>query len=478
MTTGEKQLLLLFFSVATVRFFTETHPVLPHALQFIDFLLLPLFAVAFLFRLCSTPSVPLRAGSWLVLSVVFLLMSALSILANRRDIYGPAALLFIAGHLVPIAYAWIAMNWPMHEEAFARRFVTAMIVFGVLQIATAVTEVPRYLREIAVGTESDAFSGTYGFNSDQLAVVLCLPVLLLLERRLARVGKRRELLLMIVFLALVYVASLKALWVLFPLTILMLFIVLGRREVIRLAGLSILFAGALVFSVTKLAPAWTGAFERLAQPQLILQQGKVQTLLRIPLVMSQRPWGPLIGIGPGSFCSRGFRTFAAIDEGNAGGDDRSVTASLRANYLPPIAAKYLILPRQDAGFGAFGSIKTAGPFTSYASLLIESGLIGAGAIFAIYLMTFWQLRKIYRRAVRAGDGELRALAFAAAGGLLLLAQMSILDNYLELTRVTIAVWTFVVAALVRARVTQPVTQRVRARREASGVLVPARSESR
>jgi len=77
-----------------------------------------------------------------------------------------------------------------------------------------------------------------------------------------------------------------------------------------------------------------------------------------------------------------------------------------------------------------------------------------------------------------GDGELRALAFAAEGGLLLLAQLSILDNYLELTRVTIAVWTFVVAALVRARVAHPVPQRVRARREASAFLVPARSESR
>jgi len=382
-TAGEKQLLFLFFAVGTVRFFTETHPVLPHALQFIDFLLLPLFAMALLFRLCSRPAVPLRAASWLVLALVFLASSSISILANYRDIYLPAALLFIAGHLVPIVYAWIAMNWPMDEEPFARRFVKAMIIFGIVQIVVTLADVPQYLAELAKQTESDALSGTYGNNSDQLAVVMCLPILLLLERRFARVGKRRELLLLIAFTGMMYLASLKALWVFFPVTIVALFVVFGHREVVKLVALTGVLVAALFFSVLKIEPAWADAFRMLLDPGIVMKQGKVQALLRVPTVMLQRPWGPLIGVGPGTYSSRGFLTFAAIDEGSPVDATSSATEQFRVHYLPPLAAEYLVLPRRDELFGMFGSIKTAGPFTSYASLPVESGLIGAGAIFAI-----------------------------------------------------------------------------------------------
>jgi hypothetical protein len=339
-----------------------------------------------------------------------------------------------------------------------------MIVFGLVQVVVGLFQLRDYFGQLNEQMESDVLSGTYGYNADQLAVVMCLPTMMLIERQIARAGTRRELMILPLFLILLYMASMKALWVAFPVTFLLLLLFLGSRDAIKRGVAVALVMIASFVAMTRLTPLWTEKFGHILVPSIVMQQGKVRTFLTVPSILSERGWAPVIGVGPGTFSSRGFRTFAAIDEGNQfTADPHTPTAELRGNYLPPLAQRFLVplMPTQEHGFGDFGSIKTAGPFSSYTSLLIETGFVGAGIMFALYLGAFLTLRRIYRRARRTRDGELRALAFAACGGLLLLAELSVLDNYLELTRVTVPVWIFVVATLIRARVVRSRPVRLR-----------------
>jgi len=166
--------------------------------------------------------------------------------------------------------------------------------------------------------------------------------------------------------------------------------------------------------------------------------GKVEVATSVPSLWMDRPWALAIGVGPGTFSSRAFRTFADLPY-RGGGDDVSY-GLLGATYRTRLADEFVV-PILEKPEWQLGSGTADGPFTSYVSLAAESGLLGLAAISAIYLSTW---HRLVRFARVTPDPDRRAVALLGSVALLLLLAASLLDNYLEQTRSATLAW-FLVA---------------------------------
>jgi hypothetical protein len=96
-----------------------------------------------------------------------------------------------------------------------------------------------------------------------------------------------------------------------------------------------------------------------------------------------------------------------------------------------------------------GSHAVSSPFSSYASLLAEVGVLGFAIIVGIYLIAVqhaWRMSRSVLSGASLGD-PLPALALATTVAFLTLVQMALLENWLETTRVTFIAWAMLAVCL-------------------------------
>jgi O-antigen ligase len=118
-----------------------------------------------------------------------------------------------------------------------------------------------------------------------------------------------------------------------------------------------------------------------------------------------------------------------------------VTALSGKPYITDVSQKYVV-PQADNGAIVQGSHAVSSPYSSYASLLAEVGVVGFAIIVGIYVVAFrrtWHLSRFAVSRARPGDA-LPALALATTVALLTLVQMALLENWFEVTRVTFIAW--------------------------------------
>jgi hypothetical protein len=150
-----------------------------------------------------------------------------------------------------------------------------------------------------------------------------------------------------------------------------------------------------------------------------------------------------IGSGPGTYSSRAWQTFAKADSTSrtnvVGGYATSLTAG--SVYSTDVSEKY-VEPQMDEGRIEQGSRAISNPFSSYASLMAEVGLLGALLIVMVYFGALARLWRMTRRLIetrRSGD-PLPALTIATFVAFLTIVQMALLDNWFEVSRITFIVW--------------------------------------
>src|ERR1019366_1774497 len=167
-------------------------------------------------------------------------------------------------------------------------------------------------------------------------------------------GSTAERFLLAITVIAMYVASFKVLWFVFPLVVMAMVAYFGDRRLLqRIAYSTIIVLGAGL-SAIYIGRNWHGAFRNLLDINTIMRQPKVRAFK--------------VGVGPGTYSSRAFRTFTSLKDEIApvSPDDKTnVTAGMvNSEYLPPLAAKYIVplMPSQEEGYGAFGSLKIGGPF--------------------------------------------------------------------------------------------------------------------
>jgi hypothetical protein len=165
------------------------------------------------------------------------------------------------------------------------------------------------------------------------------------------------------------------------------------------------------------------------------QLGKVQLIKSLPAVWASRPWAFLFGVGPGTFNSRAYRSIAIVPYQGPGVTDVAA-AVVEPFYRSELSGRYII-PYFERGVFRLSGSNTDAPFTSYVSIPVEVGFLGAIAVFALYFVVS---RGLVRSMRSSRDSQERILAAWALVGMLTLLGIALVDNFLEVTRMTLLVW--------------------------------------
>lgn len=425
--------------LVTVRFFTETVPVLPRFLNAIDLLIVPLLLPLYLIWAAVRKKWKL-AGKWTIILIgLFMLSWLLAWLLNLEEVHWLGAFLFIVGLLTPIVFYMILINIDLHPRFYQRllhllfALLLANLLIGTIQAAQG----------IGKGTHDFIF-GTFGVNQNQLAFFLAFMVTYLLATwryqglnllKLCVLGWSGLLFLLCGF---------QTLWVILAVAIALMFFfsdVLSARLWAGRIPKRFLSIIALVVLASTLALSFL-RFDRFNVPEILSQfitysnqLGKVKLLQSVPQVWASRPWAFWLGVGPGTFNSRAFRSIAIIPYGTTGATD--VAGALVAPFYTSELSNRFIIPYFTRGVFFLSGANTDGPFTSYVSVPVEVGLFGALALFGIYGMVTLALIRSLRRST---DSQERLLAAWALMNMLMLLGIATVDNYLEVTRYTLLVW--------------------------------------
>jgi hypothetical protein len=214
------------------------------------------------------------------------------------------------------------------------------------------------------------------------------------------------------------------------------------------------FAVAIVTAI-----AFVGAFSYIASAYPFLKLAPVATTLThdpryyvaqrlkaidaVVQLYQDKPLSMLVGTGPGTFSSRAWATFAkagSTSQSNVAGSYVRVLTGGHT-YQTDVSTKY-VQPKLSQGNVVQGSKAVTSPYSSYTSLMAEVGLGGFFLMIGFYVAATVRAIDLSLRLFRdskKGDA-LPALALAAAIAFVTLLQMALLENWLEVTRVTFLAW--------------------------------------
>ena len=432
--------------IVTVRAFTELVPVLPRAANVIDIPLLALLAGVAMVR----PAPPRAPDAIRIAAVLFLVVAALSGVANlTRVAAGPAAL-FLYGFLAPVAY-YVAVYrlWPAGRALALSR---VLVVLAAVQLVVVLfVNVPRFSET----GNPDEISGTFGENAYQLVFFLVLTSTLLAgimaferQRAVARVAPALIALSFIVVL----LAQFRALLVTLGLATLFASALLARARSrgVLIAGLVVcsLALGTALVSAQYPALKFAPTIDVLVTDPGLLAGKRLDVASDVLDLYGDEPHFALIGTGPGTFSSRAWRTFAlagSTSESNVGGEYvlRLTGGEL---YRTDVSERYVI-ERLRAAEVVLGSRALTQPYSSYVALLAEVGVVGFALVLFLYLGALARaVRMTFATTGTRGRDAVPALVLASAVGFFTLLQMGLLENWLETTRVAILPWVLLAVA--------------------------------
>jgi transcriptional regulator with XRE-family HTH domain len=434
-----------------VRFFTEVIHVIPRAANFVD---IPIFGVLALAALIRPRGDASRRSSYMPLAVpatLFIGVALIATLLNLSRVQPGPVCVFLYGFIAPFGvYAAVYRLWPAGQALAMSRLLVGL---GIIQLVIVFfLDVPRFVR----GHNPDLISGTFGTNQYQLVFFSLVLIGLLagistFER--GRLAARFGPLLSVLILATVFLAQYRALLATTFLTVLFIGLLLGLRGRGIVTGffVGLAFVLTLLFVAEKYPSLRFGTtVSTLTRDPGFYASKKLRTANNVLRLYSDTPRFIVTGTGPGTFSSRGWQTFA-----NAGSTSRSNVQGryIRAStggghYHTDVSDKYVTATYQQ-GAVVQGSRAVYSPYSDYLSLLAEVGIFGFLTILFIYLRALVRSARLtLRLTAKAWLGDpLPALAIASTVGLFVLMQMAVLDNWLEVTRLSFLTWALLAVTL-------------------------------
>jgi hypothetical protein len=434
-------------ALVLLRFATETVHVLPRAVNFVD---IPIFlALAGAAVISAKPSAPPDRFSRALLpaSLGFLFLAAAATVVNLSQVDIAPALVFVYAVLSPVAiYRSVQVLWPVGNALIASRVFVAL---GVIQLLVATfVDFPRFISS----NNPDVVTGTFGTNAYQFVFFLLLFITLLAGvyafERGRLVARLAPLMIGASFLFIV-LAQYRALLLTTGLSILLVAVLLsgapGRARGFIVAGAATLaFTAALAFGADRFPILKLGeTFKQ--RPSAVLAK-RFDVITSVKRLYLDDPRFVLTGSGPGTFSSRGWQTFALSDSTSQSNVQGGYAQKLTGGevYRSDVSDRYvrpLLTPA--AGEGLFAGSRAANsPYSDYSSVAAEVGIFGLFILVGIYVGALRNAWRRVRRAARSalpGD-PLPALLLVATIGFFVLMQMALLENWLEVTRLTFVVW--------------------------------------
>lgn len=425
----EFAVMALIVALVTVRFFTERFVLLPRALNAVDLFMTPLLFIPAVVLWLARPS-RLRGRGIALLAGALVLAWGIAWIVNAAVVNWLGAAFLIVGLLTPIAFFLIVINLPLSHR-FPAKMERLLFKLTILNCVIATFDAVR-----SFGTMADDFIfGTFGVNQNQLAFFLAVMLSFFLGLWRNRLLSWRGKLLTVWSGALFILCGFQTLWVVFAVAMVIVHIVVSGIDR-RVIGLVVLAVAVPLVTLKAFQFQRFNVGRELTEMVLYFPElGKVQLVEHAWQILEERPAAAIWGVGPAVFNSRAFRNIAIIPYGSVPGMDVAA-AVVTPFYRSELSARFIV-PYFVIGRTHISGANTDGPFTSYVSVPVELGLLGAIPLFAIYGYVLFLL---VRDARRASDPWRRSVAIWALGALLMLLGIATIDNYLEVTRYTMLVW--------------------------------------
>ena len=447
---------VIFFFVVllTSRFFSETLAVLPKAMDIVDLAVIPLLLV---FSLLSSDNRGVDLGLHrriFRLVCVFTLLWAISWAANLDRVIYPAAVLFLFGMLEgPLLF--LALNRLIRNK---RKFGLQMArIIGIMVLVEAAAVIFVNIPIFAATGNPDVISGTFGNNPYQFSAFLIVMGGFYLGRM--RVSTK-SIIYGVVIQIFIFGTFILLQWrtatpAFFASYLVLLGILYGRR-ILRLSLIVAVLAaiGYYIFSFIQTSDL-NLKYEDLAviyeNPTSLADIGKVLSYVNTVEMYSEEPTTILVGSGPGTYVSRANYIFSIEASAEK---TKGVSQIIRAvfgdePYSTEVSNRF-IRPLYDME-ARFGSMQSNNPASSVLAAGAETGIPGLVVIGMIYGAVLINAIRFLRYSLSILDRQLISLSSALVIGTVYLCIICLLDNYLEISRVTLPVWLLLwtVSVLVR-----------------------------
>lgn len=448
--TADRNLVLTSLALLLViRFLTEAIDVLPNFAGFVDIPILVVLMVAAGLRQTETPT-DRTAQRLIPPAMAFLLLCVIAAAANPSRVAIAPAMLFVYGMLSPlVVYFCVSRLWPAGNAAVFSRLLVALLL--VQLVVVVAVDLPRFV----ASSNPDVISGTFGTNAYQLVFFLLVAAALLagiFTFEPGRVVARFAPLLLAAIFLVVLLAQFRALLFTTVLTVLLVGALVGTS---RSRGIAVGFFGLISFLLVLSYVASAFPFLKFGQDLSTLNREptkyfteRLHTVDTLGQLFNDNPLFIATGTGPGTFSSRGWYTFAVSDSTSSSNTAGPIALKLTGGvYHTDVSDKY-VLPQLESGATLNGSTAISSPRSSYLSVTAEIGLLGLILVFMIYgraLASAIRMTLSIRRDAARGD-PLPALLLASTAAFFILVQLALLDNWLEVARITFFSWALLAIA--------------------------------
>lgn len=456
---------LLLAANVLMRTFTNGWNIAPKIFNVIDLPLMGLICLVSITHARDGFMVP-WVGKTLRRTIGFVVVCFLGVLLNLSYFYPMAAASQLVMLVAPLILFLSIERLPLrqdHIDSYSnllRKLIWIQIVVGVLQI-------PNRLAT----KNTEAIHGTFTGNAEHyaafLVIAICyLAALCVLQPRIR--GRYIAVILVVVVINL----SLdnKASWVGLAIMSVAVLLQLGFRKgllkrILVMVPLSALLVSFIMFAVGRTSNTLY-KFEKLYEAVSTgeaLNLGKVKALVDVSKSYVTYPHMAFVGAGLSNFYSRASRQFyySATARARMFVDPSALasrpekqevrSSDALGNLMSPSAA----LPFYDQFYGdtsriyAVGSHQVDSPYSPYAGLLGETGLIGALLYLSVYLIALKRLHGWIPQFL--GDARILPLMVSAYGLLIYMLVNSIYGPFLETTRLTSILWTMLALVSVYVR---------------------------
>lgn len=446
----DKFVIVFFYFFLISRFFSEKIKLFPKEIDLINF---P-FAVLLIFLLIIR--IGIKTGQSRIsneekriykILFVFVLFIVLSIIVNYNIIFFPASMLFFLGFLEgPILFIALSRLVKDRERFVFQIKRLFMTLFWLNVIVVFAVDLPMFI----ITGNPDLISGTYGNNTYQFSMLLLIMGGLLLGenyiiRRRFIVVLSTQLLILFIF----YLSQFRAGVPFFLFAYFLMITVLYGRNITKIlipAAFLILGLFILIGILTeKKAVFGDLRYEEYAllisHPEDFTKFGKLQIYSNTIQMFADYPYVALFGVGPGGFLSRANYTFS-VELKSSFYAQKGVANIIRTTFgISEPYTNQFIRRYKDTIFGGafYGTFQLSNPQASYLSLITEVGLVGGIFFLSLYFYIF-KRAFYYHKVIKDLAPEYISLSVALVGSVTYLLGLAVLDNYLEMARVTLPVW--------------------------------------
>lgn len=427
----------------TSRLFSETFGIIPKAIDVIDIIIIPLLLILCLIqrRIKNNDSIMFRRVK--SLTVVFIIISCVSIVVNWDRVFMGPAYLFVFGILEgPLLY--IALNILINnkEDLICKMFNFYKSIIAIEIVAIVFVSLPAFI----LTQDPDKVSGTFGNNCYQFSVLLtimggfCLGEYYL-QKRKSLFYLAALLLFLITFILLQYRTALPVFFMSFTIA----FVMLYGRKFIRLSAILMIVGLGLGYGMSYISSSevdlkYDDLLILAADPSVVLNYGKVKSYVNTWSMYEEYPYMAIIGSGPGTFVSRANYTFTIELSSSKSKGVGLILQSVfgNKNYYTDVQINY-ILPLYSME-ALFGSVQINNPNSSILANAAEVGIAGLLTICILYGTLIRYCIRFLQYAKFKKDETLIPLSTSLFVSSTYFVFIFPLDNYMEIARVSLPIW--------------------------------------